>query len=163
MAWEAIEAVLEAGRWAPSHFNCQPWQFIVIQKPETRKKLSEIVQRFTIAWEGMLQAPFTICTYVDPAMDARHFAEAGAVATQNMALMAQSLGLASYWIGLFNGQQKPDEAESDVALALAIPKGYRVISLLPLGKPAYAAASQRKKLDLLLHFDTHGNRNRKGF
>ncbi|MFA6213957.1 MAG: nitroreductase family protein [Candidatus Micrarchaeia archaeon] len=31
----AIRKILEAGRWAPSAHNAQPWRFIVVKNPET--------------------------------------------------------------------------------------------------------------------------------
>jgi len=34
-----INKILEAGRWAPSCTNAQPWQFIIIKNKETIKKL----------------------------------------------------------------------------------------------------------------------------
>lgn len=34
-----IKKILEAGRWAPSCTNIQPWHFIVIKKKETIKRL----------------------------------------------------------------------------------------------------------------------------
>ncbi|MCX7751041.1 MAG: nitroreductase family protein, partial [Candidatus Bipolaricaulota bacterium] len=52
--------------------------------------------------------------------------------TQNMALMAHSLGLASYWAGLGG------KAEAEARRILGIPKGLRVVALLPIGRPAYA-------------------------
>lgn len=34
-----IDKILEAGRWAPSTHNLQPWSFIVIKNTETIAKL----------------------------------------------------------------------------------------------------------------------------
>ena len=39
---EAIEQILEAGRWAPSWINSQPWKFIVITEKELKRKVGEI-------------------------------------------------------------------------------------------------------------------------
>lgn len=49
---EALEMILEAGRLAPSGENAQPWRFIIVKDPETRKKLGAIAgggsgRRFT--------------------------------------------------------------------------------------------------------------------
>ncbi|MBC7227493.1 MAG: nitroreductase family protein [Thermoflexales bacterium] len=49
---EALEMILEAGRLAPSGENAQPWRFIVVKDPETRKKMGAIAgggsgRRFT--------------------------------------------------------------------------------------------------------------------
>ena len=37
----ALAKILEAGRWAPSAHNLQPWHFIVVKKPE---RLREIIR-----------------------------------------------------------------------------------------------------------------------
>jgi nicotinate-nucleotide--dimethylbenzimidazole phosphoribosyltransferase len=39
---ELIATILEAGRWAPSAGNSQPWEFLVIRSSETREKIVEI-------------------------------------------------------------------------------------------------------------------------
>jgi nitroreductase len=49
---EDIDAILEAARQAPSGENAQPWRFIVVSDPDTRKKLGAIAgggsgRRFT--------------------------------------------------------------------------------------------------------------------
>ncbi|MCJ7718301.1 nitroreductase family protein, partial [Candidatus Bathyarchaeota archaeon] len=43
-----LKKILEAGRLAPSGGNRQPWSFIVVRKPETKKKLAAVanLQRF---------------------------------------------------------------------------------------------------------------------
>lgn len=49
---EALRMILEAARQAPSGENAQPWRFIIVKDPETRKKMSVIAgggsgRRFT--------------------------------------------------------------------------------------------------------------------
>ena len=39
-----IEKILEAGRWAMSGANSQPWEFMVVRDAETRKKIFETFQ-----------------------------------------------------------------------------------------------------------------------
>ncbi len=43
---EMIEKIIEVARWAPSGFNMQPWEFVVVQKPELREKVVEIVGEY---------------------------------------------------------------------------------------------------------------------
>ncbi len=49
---EALEMILEAARQAPSGENAQPWRFIIVRDPETRKRMGAIAgggssRRFT--------------------------------------------------------------------------------------------------------------------
>jgi nitroreductase len=37
---ELLRKVLEAGRWAPSAGNCQPWRFLVVTDPEIKAKIA---------------------------------------------------------------------------------------------------------------------------
>jgi nitroreductase len=38
-----LDLILEAARWAPSPFNVQPWEILVITEPAEKRKLSELV------------------------------------------------------------------------------------------------------------------------
>jgi len=38
---EYIDKIIEMARWAPSGFNQQPWEFVVIKKPELKNKIIE--------------------------------------------------------------------------------------------------------------------------
>jgi nitroreductase len=42
----SIEKILEIGRWAMSGANGQPWEFIVVRDPETKKKLFQAYAEF---------------------------------------------------------------------------------------------------------------------
>ena len=53
---EIVEGIIEAGRWAPSAHNMQPWKFIVVEKEEIIKSIYSIM----IAKEKELLAGFNI-------------------------------------------------------------------------------------------------------
>ncbi len=38
-----IEKIIDAACWAPSGFNMQPWEFVVIKKPELRNKIVDYI------------------------------------------------------------------------------------------------------------------------
>jgi nitroreductase len=149
-----LQEVLEAGRWAPSFLNAQPWDFVVLRDPDRRRRAVEILARKTVAWRGFAEAPVLIAVAVDPAADPYHSIEDGAAAAENMALAAQALGLATCWAGVIQGG-KPEGAEAELAELLCLPKGRRIIAVLPVGKPAYAARSDRKPLAAMVHTDRY--------
>ena len=101
---ELILKVLEAGRYAPSAGNYQPWEFIVVRNPEIRKYLVEAC--YNQNW--MLDAPVFIVVCTNSRLAGAIYGERGlklygvqgtAAAIENMLLMAESLGLASCWVG----------------------------------------------------------------
>jgi nitroreductase len=98
---QQLEAILEAGRWAPSALNSQPWDFVVVRDPQIRTEIGNVLRRITYAWRGFATAPALIVVSVDQSRDPEHFVEDGAVAAQNLCLAAQSLGLASSWAGIY--------------------------------------------------------------
>jgi nitroreductase len=140
---EKIEAILEAGRWAPSWLNKQPWRFIVVTEPAIKETLAEFAPSLYKA--GMQEAPVCIVVAVNPSEEPFHFIEDGAAATQNMALAAYSLGLGSCWIGVFRLEGERGSSEEKIKKILEIPKSHRVISLLPIGVPKYWDEKKSRK------------------
>ena len=98
---EQVELLLEAGRWAPSYINSQPWEFIVVRASRLRVRAAEILRRLTMSWQVVSQAPVLIIVAVDARTDPRHHLQDGAAAAENIALMAHSLGLASLWVAIY--------------------------------------------------------------
>lgn len=152
-----IESILEAGRWAPSWLNKQPWTFIVITDQNIKDRLSKVVP--TVFVQGLKEAPVCIAVVVDTTEDPYHFVEDGAVATQNMALAAYSLGLYSCWIGIFDLENQNKSAEAKVRQLLEIPQTHRAISLLAIGYlRGDIPKKNRKTLYQLVHKNKFGNR-----
>lgn len=149
---EKIEGILEAGRWAQSFNNAQPWKFIVVQGDETRRRLSEEAGK-SVYYRGIAEAPLTIVVCVDPSEEPTHWIEAGAIAHQNMALAAHSLGLGSSWIGTLN-----TKSEEPIKKVLGIPKTTRVISLIPVGLADEQPERRRHPLQDMVYYERYGNK-----
>ena len=142
---DKIDAIIEAGRWAPSFVNSQPWSIIVVKDKETKRKLRELA--ITITGIGIEESPVTLVVTVDTQKDPHHYVEDGAAATENMALAAHSLGLGAGWIGIWG-----TEAETSIQQLLKLPETVRAVSLLPIGIPDESPEGHRKPLEELTQF-----------
>ncbi len=121
---EKIEAILEAGRWAPSGKNTQPWRFVVVRSEEKRKALGRMVpQRDMIS-----TAPVTIAVlkHVPSGYDELKDAQGIGSCAQNLLLAVHALGLGACWIGRARDPEVEAllEAHEDEELMLLLPVGY---------------------------------------
>jgi len=44
---EYVDKIIEAARWAPSGFNSQPWEFVVVKKPELKDSIVQLVTEYS--------------------------------------------------------------------------------------------------------------------
>lgn len=118
-----LKKILEAGRLAPSGGNRQPWSFIVVRKPETKKKLAAVanLQRF------IADADTVLIALGDPAASKSLYKQDPMIAIEHMVLASTALGYGTCWIGAFN--------ENDVKEIAKVPENMTVIALLPIGIP----------------------------
>lgn len=134
-----LNAVLEAGRLAPSAGNRQEWRFVVVRDPAIKMKLSEAAngQKFV----GEASVVIVACAETDD-----HIMSCGqpsypidvAIALDHISLVATELGLGTCWIGAFN--------ERKVKKILRIPEEVRVVELMPLGYPATQTVKEKFRL-----------------
>lgn len=141
---EMLQSILEAGRWAPSFSNLQPWKFVVV-KDQTLKDALDKAARESVLHLGIHEAPVVILVCVDRRIDPLHAIEAGAAATQNITLAASSLGLGAGWIGIWG-----TEAETAIQKLLELSNTVRVVSLVPLGIPDEVPEGHRKPIEELI-------------
>lgn len=145
MPKKKIDAVLEAGVWAPSGMNQQPWRFAVIEDKKVIGKLSNetkkilLTKEFAKGYAQMLHsdtdmvfydAPLLILVCVKRNTEWKdvNLLDCG-LAAQNMLLKAYELGLGSCFIGFGNFlNEKPDVLEK-----AGVPEGYDVIAPLIFG------------------------------
>ncbi len=143
---EKLKMVLEAGRWAPSFSNLQPWKFIVVRDQKIKIDLHQAA-RETVLHLGIREAPVVICVCVDRQIDPLHALESGASAVQNMALAGYSLGLGVGWIGVYG-----TEAERGIQRIFQLPETTRVVALLPVGLPDESPKASRKPLEAFVEY-----------
>ncbi|MGD9116750.1 MAG: nitroreductase family protein [Dehalococcoidia bacterium] len=167
---DKLNAVLEAGRQAPSWANTQCWRFIVVRDADIIHKLADT--GFGVggahpnrATEAMRMAPATIvvcaelgkagCSYKEPREPVTDkgdwFMFDAALAMENMVLAATALGLGTVYIGAFDSVA----AEK----VLGVPQGYKVVSMTPLGYPDEEPKPRpRKELDEIVFKDKFGEK-----
>jgi nitroreductase len=143
---EMLQVILEAGRWAPSFSNLQPWRFIVI-RDQGLKNLLDKAARESVLHLGINEAPAVILVCVDRRIDPLHAIETGAAATQNMTLAAHSIGLGAGWIGIWG-----TEAETSIQRIFKLPETVRAVSLIPIGIPDESPEGHRKPLEELIQY-----------
>ena len=132
---EKIEAILEAGRWAPSGKNTQPWRFVVVESQEKREQLGRLVTQMDM----IRTAPVTIAVLLDTEAGYDRIKDVQAIGAcaQNMLLAAHSLGLGACWIGRVRDEQ--------VERVLGTKEHEELMMLIPIGYPAESPAPKERK------------------
>lgn len=151
IAEEDLLKVVEAGRWAPSGANRQPWVFIVVDDPDQ----IGAVLAFSPGVFSRPAAIVAIC--IDESLDP-HAGEADgenptwmdvAMAAQNIMLEAHSLDIGSCPVLSFDAPS--------VSRLLGLPAGIRIGLLVTLGYPRKRpAASPRRPLSQVLYRNRFG-------
>ena len=144
---EKLEAVLEAGRLAPSASNRQERKYVVVKDKVLRDELVDAAngQRFV----GQAPAVIVACTVrTDHVMPCGEFSYPidVAISVDHMTLAAVEQGLGTCWIGAF----KQDEVKK----LLGIPQEVRVVVLLPIGYPDVSPPPKpRTSMDEIVVYD----------
>ena len=145
---EQVTQILEAGRWAPSRGNSQPWKFIVLRNAQGRTDLAEAIP----TGKFLAEAPLGIAVVINPKAS-KHPEQEGAAAIQNMLLAAYALGLGACWISVYG-----TDSEEKAKQILQIPAEEWLLSLVSIGHPAETPEKGRKGLDEITFSDKYGVR-----
>ena len=142
---ETLTVILDAGRWAPSGLNNQPWRFLVVKREDPRHeelagctKYARIVKSSAACIAVMLEREAMYSEMKDH--------QGAGACVQNMLLAVHALGMGAVWLG----QIVNDQAASLGALGLD-PEKYELQAVIALGHPDQKGGSDRKPLsDLML-------------
>jgi len=150
---EMIEQLLEAGRWAPSASNRQPWQFIVVRDEAILKQVAQHAAYYFIRWAHVEEAPLLIvlCGEARNRIYRQFLHEDVGLAGSQIMLQAHALGLGTCWIGGLDRKA--------IADILKVPEHIDIVGLLTVGFPAEdPEPTSRKSLADIVHYDVYGNR-----
>ncbi|MFP4588482.1 MAG: nitroreductase family protein [Candidatus Acetothermia bacterium] len=139
---QQLEKILDAGRWAPSGKNTQPWSFVVVRDPEVQKKLENH------SGQGIIEsAPITIGLLKDTSRGYDELKDAQGIGAcaQNILLAVHGLGLGACWLGLTR--------DSFVEELLGAEEDEELMMLISVGRPAAEErSSDRKPLEALTRY-----------
>lgn len=147
---ELLEQVLEAGRWAPSASNRQPWDFVVVRDEEVRKAVAEHAAYYFVRWAHVEEAPVIIalCGNARNRIYQQFLHEDIGLAGSQMMLQAAALGLGTCWIGGLDREA--------IGAVLKVPEHIEVVGLLTLGFPdEEPEPPARKSLSEIVHYDVY--------
>jgi len=181
---DVLSRIITAAHYAPSVGFMQPWNFIVVQSNEVKRKVhaafaeanAQAAEMFvgdkrstyqTLKLEGILESPLGICITCDrertgPVVVGRTHMKtmdlySSVCAVQNLWLAARAEGLGVGWVSIFN--------QAALQTALGIPKGVTPIAYLCVGyvshfysKPELETAGWLPRLPIedLVYFDQWG-------
>lgn len=135
---DKLQAILEAGRLAPTACNLQAFRIVVIRTAEHMPALKKLYRG-----SFFTQAPLILGVYADTETswsraDGKSYADVdAAIVMDHMILQAAALGLGTCWIGAFDAQAARELG--------GFGKKFEPIAFTPVGYPASEAPRKARK------------------
>jgi nitroreductase len=140
-----VDRVLEAGRWAPSGLNNQPWKFAVATDGAIKEKLSQLTRYSNIVRDAKVLIP--VFLNIGESYHRVKDAQAVGACLQNMLLEAHALGLGAVWLGEIIKNDK------EIRQILGLGDDLELMAVLAIGYPAEKPGEgKRKELKDLIVF-----------
>jgi nitroreductase len=136
---DTIRLILDAGIWAPSGLNNQPWMFSIIKDAPVKKNISQYTKYSRIIRDANCCIAVFYNLSVGYSRD-KDIMSIGAC-IQNMLLAAASLGIGTVWLGEILARK------DEVRGILGINEEYELMAVVALGYPDEKSESDRKSLD----------------
>ena len=144
---DALEAVFDVARLAPSACNRQPWLFIIASAPDEREAILKAYPRdwMATAPEFIVACGVTSEGWHRPTDGVDHTPIDVAIAVEHICLGATAMGLATCWVCNFD--------PTVITSAFNLPEGIVPVAILPIGYPVpmpEVPVKQRKPLEAIV-------------
>ena len=138
---DAIQMILEAGRWCQSASNKQPWRFIIVKDLTLIQKLCKAA-----TYGNFIEKASVVIVIVASKKTApKWYIYDTSMVSHQMCLMAWALGIGTCWIGTM------DRVKAGTLLGL--PSHEFLTTILPLGYPvSIPKPTSRKDLDTIVSY-----------
>jgi len=132
-----IDRIIEAGTWAPSGMNNQPWKFAVIKSDGLKKQISSLTRYSKI----VLRANVLIAVFLDNSLsyDRTKDCQAVGACIQNMLLTIHASGLGAVWLGEIL------KSKDRVLELIKGPSELELMAVLAVGHPAETGGKVSRK------------------
>ncbi len=137
VAAATLREIVQAGVWAPSGLNNQPWRFVIVTEAAIRSRLSEQTHYGHI----VLAAPALIAVYLDrkTMYDELKDAQSAGACIQNMLLAAEGLGLGAVWLGQILKNKE------NVSRILGLNGDLELMAIIAIGHPSRRDQQSHRK------------------
>lgn len=156
--WRDIIECIDAARYAPMAGGSYSLKFILVDNPETIKKIAEASQQDFIA-----HAHYVVVVCSNPSKTINAYGKQGEVyvrqqagaAIQNFLLKIEEAGLSTCWVGYF--------VENQIKRILKIPEETNIEAIFPIGFEYEKKRTKKAKIELdnILYFNLYGNKRMK--
>lgn len=142
---DTVCEIINAGIWAPSGLNNQPWRFVIARNGQIRGDLAKLTKYAHI----VQNAPVCIAVYLDTraSYDEVKDHQAAGACIQNMLLAAEAFNLGAVWLGqILANKNKVNEL-------FKLDSNFDLMAVIALGYPLHhKQKSHRKKMaDFILN------------
>ena len=151
-----VKRLLDLARRAPSSMNGQPWHFVVVRDPATKRAIADIKNRHcppekrAFPADFVARAPVVVVICVDVERSHDRELENGVLAAGHLLLAARALGVGSVYLSAHTAERPALRA--DIKELLDIPTAVEPISIVPLGYPARRPdAKELRDLGAMIH------------
>lgn len=139
-----LEKILEAGRWAPSGLNNQPWRFAIVRDCDLKESISKLTHYGRIVKAADLLIPVFLDK--DKSYHRDKDCQGIGACLENMLLAVHSLGLGAVWLG------EIIKSDKEIRGLLGLGDNLELMAVLAVGHPAETpkATSRRYLKDLII-------------
>jgi nitroreductase len=138
---DVVRRLIDTATRAPSAGHLQPWGFVVVRDPQTRRQLGEAA--FGQVW--LAEAPVSVVACADPARARPRYHERAdryaivdtAFASMLLLLAVTDMGLGACFVGAFD--------DARVRQILKIPSDVQPLAVVPIGHPAETPEPKRRR------------------
>jgi len=137
-----LKKIMEAGRWAPSGLNNQPWRFVIIKDNPTKEEVSGFTEYSYI----IKRASCLLLVFLDKRESYNLIKDCQAIGAciENMLLCACELKISSCWMGEILNQK------TKVNRFLNLKSRYDLMAAIALGYSKKKSKSTRASLERLI-------------
>lgn len=143
-----IKTIIEAGMYAPSAGNQQPWQFVVITDKSILSKVPDIHPYATMVPEA--SAAILVCGDTNLEKFKGYWVQDCAAAVQNMLLAVHALGLGAVWTGVYPRHERVQGFQK----LCKVPDHVVPLALVPIGYPAQKPGIAQRFKEERIHSNT---------
>lgn len=124
-----LDLILHSALLAPTSMNRKPCNFMVVERKETLKELSECKDMGA----GLIAGANKVIVVIADSMVADTWIEDSSIALTYMHLMATELDIGSCWVQTHLRSKDGKDSEEVVRDILKIDSHYRIVGILALG------------------------------